>query len=162
MTNREAAEETLKEIVLFEKGLFPTVLRNAKGSCDIIESRLIQAERRGAEKAVNGNTSDGYHTFNELYDHRCLLWINLCLLQHQKMTYLVEDHFDGWFLLGCQTKFGQLSYHCPNKYLHLCKKITRRHPEFDGHKSKDVIERLEQLALRSLSVDEVIKGEQNE
>ena len=93
-----------------------------------------------------GQISDGYHTFDELYDHRCLLWINLCLLQHPKITYLVENHFDGWFLLGVETAFGQISYHCPNKYLSLCKVIERRQPEFDGHTSQDVIDRIYKLA----------------
>ncbi|MET4695217.1 hypothetical protein V5J35_000855 [Endozoicomonas sp. NE40] len=31
--------------------------------------------------------SDGYHTFAELYDHRCLLWVNV--LQSNKP-------FSGW------------------------------------------------------------------
>lgn len=99
------------------------------------------------DKRITGETSDGYHTFNELYDHRCLLWINLCLLQHPNISYLVENHFDGWFLLGVETPLGQISYHCPNKYLHLVEGIERRHPEFDGHTSVDVLKRLEQQAL---------------
>lgn len=103
-----------------------------------------QADEKKA--VINGDTSDGYHTFNELYDHRVLLWINLCLLQHPDITYLVEDHYEGWFLLGCETPQGQISYHCPNKYLGLCSKITRRQPEFDGHTSSDVIKRLEAIA----------------
>ncbi len=103
--------------------------------------------RRGYTRSpaeVNGNTSDGYHTFNELYDHRCLLWINLCAFVPN--TYVVENHFDGWFLLGAETAIGQVSYHCPNKFLHLVKAIERRHPEFDGHTSADVIKRLKLLA----------------
>lgn len=31
-----------------------------------------------------GDISDGYHTFDELYEHRCLLFIRLCLLQPDK------------------------------------------------------------------------------
>jgi len=96
-------------------------------------------------KHIDGNTSDGYHTFNELYDHRCLLWINYCLTNPDK-TYLVEEHFAGWFLLGKETVQGQISYHCPNKYLHLLKNIERRHPEFDGHTSNIVLVRLQDLA----------------
>ena len=38
------------------------------------------------------NKSDGYHTFDELYEHRVLLWINLILLQHPKMCYLVDEY----------------------------------------------------------------------
>lgn len=105
---------------------------------------------------IDGETSDGYHTFNELYEHRVLLWINLCLLQHPNICYLVENHFDGWFLLGVQTPVGQLSYHCPNKYLDLCKSIPRVHPEFDGHTSQDVIDRLKNIA--SNQAESILKG----
>jgi hypothetical protein len=93
------------------------------------------------EARVDGETSDGYHTFNELYEHRVLLWINLCLTVPIQ-CYVVEEHYAGWFLLGMGTANGQISYHCQNKYLHLVKNIKREHPEFDGHTSKQVIERL--------------------
>ena len=106
-----------------------------------------RAERKTLGK-VTGETSDGYHTFNELYDHRCLLWINLCL-EHKDECYLVENHFEGWFLLGMESLLGQMSYHCPNKFIHLVKQIPRKHPEYDGHKSMDVLDRL--LIRASLS-----------
>lgn len=94
-----------------------------------------------------GETSDGYHTFNELYEHRVLLWINFCRLNPMD-CYVVEDHYEGWFLLGMETGFGQISYHCPNKYLSMVPKIlfTRDAPKFDGHTSNDVIERLQKMA----------------
>lgn len=91
--------------------------------------------------------SDEYHSMEELYDHRCLLWINLCLLQNPKITYLVENHFNGWFLLGVETPIGQMSYHCPNKFLNLVIGIERRHPVYDGHTSDDVLKRLERIAI---------------
>lgn len=100
------------------------------------------------ENKITGETSDGYHTFNELYDHRCLLWINYCLTNIED-TYLVQDHFEGWFLLGKETQFGQISYHCPNKYLDFVLGVVPlRHPEFDGHTSADVIARLGRIANR--------------
>lgn len=95
---------------------------------------------------ISGETSDGYHTFNELYDHRVLLWINFCLMNIDK-CYLVPNHFEGWFLLGMKTSWGQISYHCPNKYYGMIEKVKIEHPEFDGHTSKEVIERLECLAV---------------
>lgn len=113
----------MEKLILISKGNFDEALRAAR------------------KEAINGETSDGYHTFNELYEHRVLLWINLCLLL-PKYSYVIEEHFEGWFLLGMETEYGQISYHCPNKYLELINGITRRSPEFDGHKSQDVIERL--------------------
>ena len=48
-----------------------------------------------------------------------------------------------------ETPVGQISYHCPNKYLHLLPNIKRvKEHDFDGHTSKDVVERLELLVSR--------------
>lgn len=135
MNIQDAIQETLQEF--FDKGLD---MNNVKNWARFIDDATSKNE-------VNGSVSDGYHTFDELYDHRVLLWINLVKLQHPKICYLVEDHFEGWFLLGVETIYGQLSYHCPNKYLHFCKNINRRHPQFDGHTSNDVLNRLKLLII---------------
>ncbi len=79
--------------------------------------------------------SDGFHTIQELYDHRCLLWINLVNMQIDK-SYLIEEHFEGWFLLGLESDQGQISYHCPNKYLKLVNKKIKKLTDdsiYDGH-----------------------------
>lgn len=96
--------------------------------------------------------SDGYHTIEELYDHRCVLWINLCLLINERQSYkcyLVKDHYSGWFLLGMETHAGQISYHCPNKFLVYVEGKIEERPDiiFDGHTSQDVLHRLKQLAV---------------
>lgn len=100
------------------------------------------------EKKDMGETSDGYHTFNELYDHRCLLWINLCLksdLKHK--SYWVRDHLPEWDLLVYEGQ-ARISYHIPNKYRELYEdRLTEiKELEFDGHTSSDVLRRLENLA----------------
>jgi len=101
----------------------------------------LRDQLTGAQGKVNGETSDGYHTFNELYDHRALLWINLCL--HYDRCYLIKEHYEGWFLLGMETGNGQISYHCPNKYLYLVEDlIPEREIKFDGHTSDNVLDRL--------------------
>lgn len=104
--------------------------------------------------------SDGYHTIQELYDHRCLLWINFCLV-FRKYAYLIEKHLnDDWHLLGLDFEDGtQMSYHIPTKYLKYVNYIPKKHVEWkngfgevekkwnwDGHTSKDVLKRLEDLA----------------
>lgn len=95
-----------------------------------------------------GKISDGYHTFDELYDHRCTLYINLCLLQKERCCW--RPDFDGWFILYLESDSGQISYHCPNKFLVLVKdKITLEdHHPFDGHTSSDVLARLVAEAIR--------------
>lgn len=96
-------------------------------------------------KIVNGDMSDGYHTFDELYEHRCLLFINLCLLMRDKAYW--RPHYDGWPLLGIRTDSGQISYHVPEEMLYLFSdKILRGGPEWDGHSAQDVLGRLRMTA----------------
>jgi hypothetical protein len=91
---------------------------------------------------VNGDISDGYHTFDELYDHRCLLFINLCLATPEKSAW--KKDYEDWFCLYLETDRGQISYHCPQKYLRLIESTIKHDPEYewDGHTSADVLKRL--------------------
>lgn len=91
--------------------------------------------------------SDGYHTFDELYEHRCLLFINLCLAHRQNAFW--RPHYEGWPLIGLKTSAGQVTYHVPEKFLPLFRdKIEQGGPEWDGHSSADVISRLTLMAER--------------
>lgn len=96
-------------------------------------------------KIVGGDISDGFHTFDELYEHRCLLFINLCL-SHPNAAYW-RTHHEGWPLIGLfLLPVGQITYHVPEKYLPLFKdKIREGGPEWDGHTSQDVVGRLTAL-----------------
>jgi hypothetical protein len=95
-----------------------------------------------------GKVSDGYHTFDELYDHRCLLFCVATALNEGNSQWKSRKHhdgssFDGWFIAGLLTHYGPISYHIPDKYWDLCKAEERdTAPEWDGHTSQDVIERL--------------------
>jgi hypothetical protein len=97
-------------------------------------------------KIIGNDISDGYHTFDELYEHRCLLFVNLCLA-NRRSCYWKPD-YDGWFSLYWESPEGQISYHVPNKFLDLVEgKIVRNwNVEFDGHTSADVASRLIRLA----------------
>lgn len=105
--------------------------------------------------------SDGYHTFGELYEHRIQLWISLCRAQQLVRHYQQREEpvwrtfkhsdgtsYDGWFLLGIGRDPGQqITYHLPSSKWDECNfAITLdRAPEFDGHTSADVLERLKSL-----------------
>lgn len=93
-------------------------------------------------KIVKGDMSDGYHTFDELYEHRCLLFIQLCLMQPESSAWRLD--YEGWFCLYTYMPKGQISYHCPVKYLDLVKEKIQMKNDiiFDGHTSADVIKRL--------------------
>lgn len=104
---------------------------------------------------IDGNTSDGYHTFNELYEHRITLWIAFCktLAEDFANPWRSELHSDGsnlegWFVLGLNHKPGQqMTYHLPMSRWADCDfaDTLERAPEYDGHTSADVLDRLKRL-----------------
>ena len=109
-----------------------------------------------AGRVVDQNTSDGYHTFGELYEHRTLLFLALCLLNRFAVAYK-KDHYDGWDVVYLETKEGQISYHVPTRYREVLEQNfihLESHP-WDGHTSTDVIRRLTSLlGVRQESKDE--------
>ena len=96
--------------------------------------------------------SDGYHTFAELYDHRCLLFLNLALrcsdMAFKTWRNDAGEVWDGWFILGLNTPHGQITYHLPADLWDLATVPEIHHNEgYDGHSSGDVLERLRAHAL---------------
>ena len=92
---------------------------------------------------INGKTSDGYHTFDELYYRRMILFSVICN-QNKRNSWKSKKHFDdkkdpmydGYFIVGIETPLGQYSYHYKKEYWHLfdVKEIPNA-PEWDGHMS---------------------------
>lgn len=93
------------------------------------------------------DVSDGYHTFNELYDHRTALF--LALAKALNVGWRSKLHADGtifygWFIAGLSLPTGEISYHLPlymwdtAHYMH----TYDRAPGWDGHTPLDVVERL--------------------
>lgn len=127
--------------------------RHCTGCMGYDESR----EDRQCQGAA-GETSDGYHTFDELYDHRVTLFIALCAALASRLAHgaiwrskLHSDGsaFDGWFVMGLGVAAGeQVTYHLPLARWSETDDIAvnrDRAPEFDGHTSVDVLVRLRQL-----------------
>lgn len=92
---------------------------------------------------------DGYHTFEELYNHRIAIWIRLLntvpLNAWRSKLHSDGTSWEGWFICGLNIKKGrQMTYHLPmDKWKYLDKIVTLdKAPEFDGHTPDDVIERL--------------------
>lgn len=92
-----------------------------------------------------GEVSDGYHTFNSLYNQRLCLWAALVKAYKDK-AWKTRKHHDGepcfggdWFLVGITTPAGDYTYHYEMKDWDLfdCKVIDKA-PVFDGHTDKDV------------------------
>lgn len=105
--------------------------------------------------------SDGYHTFDELYDHRITLYIALCEAYIQigeewgsegREVWKSKLHsdgssYDGWFILGIgKEKGSQITYHIPlSRWDETSARELEKAPEFDGHTSQDVLERIKNL-----------------
>lgn len=103
-----------------------------------------------------GGISDGYHTFDELYDHRIMNFIVACrslAVDEYAPVWKSKYHSDGttwegWFIMGINDQPGeQISYHLPMKYWDMTKFVKEYEtaPPFDGHTSADVLARLKKL-----------------
>jgi hypothetical protein len=90
-----------------------------------------------------GEISDGYHTFNELYYQRMILFAVICNAYKEK-AWKSKLHADGtmyadYFIVGIETKEGQYTYHYPlESWLFFDVKELDNAPEWDGHTANDV------------------------
>jgi len=131
--------------------------------------KLLQEDGTIAGIVVSGGNdmqvSDGFHNMDELYDHRIELFITLARTVRQISDYCFVisgisinvwrskkhsdgSEYEGWFILGIHRDKGlQKTYHLP---------ISRwsdtdfadtldMAPEYDGHTSADVLNRLKKL-----------------
>ena len=100
---------------------------------------------------VTGDTSDGYHTFNELYHHRAVLF-SVIVKAFPDKAWKSKQHndgtmYDGMFIVGIETPEGQATYHYdidPYWDMFECHELARA-PEWDGHTPAQAIERIGRL-----------------
>jgi hypothetical protein len=68
------------------------------------ENERLRAESVAIPEGGIGNLSDGYHTFNELYHHRAILFSVICngLPENSWKSKLHDtgDMYDGMFIVG--------------------------------------------------------------
>lgn len=101
---------------------------------------------------INGAASDGYHTFNELYDHRAKLF-SVVVAAFSNIAWKSKRHsdgsmYEGMFIVGIDTPHGQATYHYeiePYWELFRCSELPKA-PEFDGHTPTQAIDRIASLA----------------
>jgi hypothetical protein len=104
-----------------------------------------------AKLEQTGDISDGYHTFDELYEHRIELYIALCKTQKEVWRSKLHSdgsYFNGWFILGINKEKGkQITYHLPISKWNNCDfaETLNIAPKWDGHTSNDVLNRLQFL-----------------
>lgn len=123
----------------------------------IIEGNVIfpedvkKAPTIDAEPVITGDTSDGYHTFNELYHHRAVLF-SVIVKAFSEKAWKSRKHHDGtmhddMFIVGIETPEGQATYHYdidPYWEMFQCKEVEFA-PEWDGHTPEQAIERIRKL-----------------
>ncbi|GAA0071761.1 hypothetical protein UT300003_32860 [Clostridium sardiniense] len=102
--------------------------------CSIVESKIVEDL---------GELSDGYHTFNELYYHRMVLFSVICNKNKDKAWKSLKHHddtmYDDYFIVGIDTPKGQYSYHYHKDYWDMFNvKELPNAPIWDGHKPEDI------------------------
>lgn len=100
------------------------------------------------KREIDGDTSDGYHTFNELYHHRAVLFSIIVKTFSDKAWKSLRHHdgtmYDGMFIVGIDTPDGQATYHYdidPYWDMFECRELECA-PEWDGHTPAQAIERI--------------------
>lgn len=94
-----------------------------------------------------GDLSDGYHTFNQLYHQRAILFAAI-VNQNPAISWKSFKHSDGsycfdsdgeWFIVGIDTPEGSYTYHYERKYWDLfkCRQLEVG-KLWDGHTEEDV------------------------
>lgn len=125
---------------------------------DIREIPEPVTETIAAEPAIDGSTSDGYHTFDELYRYRMLYhaWAVQAWLAAGYPVVKSACHADGqtcfgggWFIVTAQLPTGQVSNHYGIDHWNLfdCP-VVERAPEWDGHTPQIAADRIA-LALNA-------------
>lgn len=95
------------------------------------------------EVADIGEVSDGYHTFNELYYHRMMLFAVICNT-YKTRAWKSWQHDDGtmydnYFIVGVETALDDYTYHYHKDHWEMFKVREIEHaPKWDGHTSKDI------------------------
>ena len=107
-----------------------------------INKMILEGKEKGwSSKGI----SDKWHTFDELYYHRMILFLSLQLAHSDKSWKSKQHHdgtmFEGSFIVGIDTPDGQYSYHYDLEFWDMFNKIKEldKAPEYDGHKPSDVI-----------------------
>ena len=129
------------------------ILLNPKDCTELvptINSLIQEMENEGLNV---GDISDSYHTFNNLYHHRAILFSVICNL-NSRLAWKSKFHsdgsmFDGMFIVGIDTPKGTATYHYhidPYWEMFNVAELPKA-PEWDGHTEEDVLVRLQSLSL---------------
>jgi hypothetical protein len=146
---KQAAQQALEAL---ENERYVTKYTHIVDAITALRTALEQPEQEPV--AIDGNTSDGYHTFNELYEFRKaynVALFNEWAVNGKCSVHKSWRHHDGelcfgggWFIVVAVLPDGQISNHYEAKDWDLfgVQETDRALFEFDGHTGSDVIARL--------------------
>ena len=116
---------------------------------------FIASERNAEETKITENTSDGYHTFKELYEFRKAYnaaLFNEWAAQGKYDVHKSRKHYDGnapfgkesWFIVAAMLPTGLITNHYRSTEWSSFKvpKVEKAKYPYDGHTAKDCIDRL--------------------
>lgn len=150
--------------------------KRLKRYCDYADAENFRAEHYAYGVALNlidrmptadvveipksgiGDLSDGYHTFNELYHHRAVLFSAICNSMPDKAwkskLHDTGDMYEGMFIVGIETPNGQATYHYDiEPYWDMFKvKEFDKAPKWDGHTPAEAIKRIADISSEVLEV----------
>lgn len=155
---QQTAIEWFFEVLAHNNIIDHKSLCDDKNLYNLLYSLKNQAKQMEAEQnKITEDTSDGFHTFKELYDFRMMYnaaLFNEWALQNKYEVHKSWLHHDGelclgggWFIVVAILPTGQISNHYPSEHWDLFKipeTETALFP-FDGHTSQDVLNRLKNL-----------------
>ena len=106
-----------------------------------INSLILENKAKGwSTKGI----SDKWHTFEELYYHRMILF-SVILNQNKDISWKAKQHHDGTmfedsFICGIETPEGQYTYHYHTDYWGVFSVDELEYaPDYDGHKPCDIV-----------------------
>jgi hypothetical protein len=136
-----------------------SLIKKVKNNFDEIDNEISNSKIFEQAK-ITENTSDGYHTFKELYEFRKVYnaalfneWAKFDIPDYD--VHKSWKHNDGelcfgggWFIVVAVLPTGQISNHYEAKDWDLFKipEVEKAKYEFDGHTSADVLARLNALS----------------
>lgn len=153
--SREAALEKVIEVKHRDPELSGVVLHRYIKENDLKD--IPAADVIPIPKTGIGDASDGFHTFNELYHHRAILFSVICNLMREKAwkskRHDTGDMYDGMFIVGIETPDGQATYHYDiNPYWDMFDvKEAEYAPKWDGHTPDDAIKRIGSLSASDVA-----------
>lgn len=144
-----------EELLSIERLLDGDAVRQSKTASWLLNQVLydIQAMPTLAPHPITGDTSDGYHTFNELYHHRAILFSVICNARPDIAWKSKKHHdgtmHDGMFIVGIDTPEGQATYHYDIEPYWSIFRVNELEyaPEWDGHTPDEAIRRIGTLTL---------------